>query len=85
MSPGVLRTKTARDLRRARNRYGDDHKATWAAYGRAIAAWGNADRIRSIAPVSADLELLLVASLAGVRASKRPGHSNRHSRRHRGA
>lgn len=93
MSPSVMRNRTARELRRARSTYGDGHPATWAAYGRAIAAWGSAVRLRALAPAmvqtieprsSTAIELLNIANTASARAL-RPGFENRHSRRRRAA
>lgn len=40
---------TERTLRVTRATLGDLHPATWAAYGRAVAAWGE-DRVRTIKP-----------------------------------
>lgn len=40
------RVNTLRAFNRARERYGDEHPATYAAYARACMAWGAANRLR---------------------------------------
>lgn len=89
MSPGVVRTITARRLRVARAQHGDLHPATWAAFGRAIAAWG-ADKIASIAPHMPELSpafplaernrLIDAANKATARAAGDRPRNRRHRR-----
>lgn len=82
MSPSVLRVRTERALRHARATHGDRHPATWAAYGRAVAAWGR-KRLGSLAlEGEADLVLIHTAAIAEERVSARPGYANRRARRH---
>lgn len=83
VSPSTARSRTMRDLRRARVRYGDLHPATWAAYGRAITAWGSARLGMLAPPVNSNIELALIAVVAASRASQQPGFSNRHRRARR--
>lgn len=74
--------RTERALRRARATYGDKHPATWAAYGRAVAAWGR-KRLAGLALEGpADLDLIHTAAIAEDRATARPGYANRRARRH---
>ncbi len=84
MNRSALRERTARNLRRARATYGDEHPATWAAYGRALAVWGAA-RIQPLAPKSGDLSLSLIAATAHARICTRAGFSNRSARASRSA
>lgn len=84
MSPSILRARTAHALRRARATYGDEHPATWAAYGRAIAVWGR-NRIAALAPsfdAVSRSAAIAIANTAGLRL-RASGFDNRRMRARR--
>jgi len=90
-SVGVERARTLRALKLAREARGDLSRATWAAYGRAIAVWGEGS-LKAVAPKMPQLSptfplsfrdsLVSAMNVASVRAARCAGYRNRATRRH---
>lgn len=74
MSPSVLRARTIDLLKRRRERFGDDHPATIAAYARADIAWQGRNKLPEI-----DNEK--VFEVAKLRAMGYVGYMNRRVRK----
>jgi len=92
VSPTVERTRTDRALRLARATHGDAHPATWAAFGRAVIAWGDPrnvsgrEALRRAYDGLDDEERARISSAhttAQLRLIGVPGAANRSARRRR--